>query len=73
MERGSTISLDMKEGLSQDQHQSQVVDGSWSGFSNGLGGNQRQIDPSLIANLVYILFPYDGVFHGLCSVYMFHL
>ncbi|CAH8388074.1 unnamed protein product [Eruca vesicaria subsp. sativa] len=36
-----------QEGLSQDQHQSQVVDGSWSGFSNGLGGNQRQIDPSL--------------------------
>ncbi|KAF8118709.1 hypothetical protein N665_0002s0024 [Sinapis alba] len=40
-----------QEGLSQDQHQSQVVDGSWSGFSNGLVGNQRQIDPSLIANL----------------------
>ncbi|KAG2334504.1 hypothetical protein Bca4012_016141 [Brassica carinata] len=40
-----------QEGLSQDQHQSQVADGSWSGFSNGLGGNQRQIDPSLIANL----------------------
>ncbi|KAG2334505.1 hypothetical protein Bca52824_005685 [Brassica carinata] len=40
-----------QEGLSQDQHQSQVVDGSWSGFSNGLGGSQRQIDPSLIANL----------------------
>ncbi|KAJ0235309.1 hypothetical protein HA466_0268970 [Hirschfeldia incana] len=40
-----------QEGLSQDQHQSQVVDGSWSGFSNGLGGNQRQIDPSLVANL----------------------
>ncbi|CAA7026971.1 unnamed protein product [Microthlaspi erraticum] len=40
-----------QEGLSQDQHQSQVVDGSWSSFSNGLVGNQRQIDPSLIANL----------------------
>ncbi|EFH49594.1 hypothetical protein ARALYDRAFT_487631 [Arabidopsis lyrata subsp. lyrata] len=39
------------EGLSQDQHQSQVVDGSWSSFSDGLVGNQRQIDPSLIANL----------------------
>ncbi|KAG2242268.1 hypothetical protein Bca4012_012545 [Brassica carinata] len=37
------------EGLSQDQqHQSQVVGGSWS---NGLVGNQRQIDPSLMANL----------------------
>ncbi|KAF3611061.1 hypothetical protein DY000_02051269 [Brassica cretica] len=40
-----------QEGLSQDQHQSQVVDGSWSGYSNGLGGNQKQIDTSLIANL----------------------
>uniref|UniRef100_A0A1J3K5Q0 Uncharacterized protein n=1 Tax=Noccaea caerulescens TaxID=107243 RepID=A0A1J3K5Q0_NOCCA len=40
-----------QEGLSQDQHQSQVVDGSWSSFSNGLVGNQRQIDPSLIPNL----------------------
>ncbi|KAF8115626.1 hypothetical protein N665_0025s0094 [Sinapis alba] len=40
------------EGLSQDQqHQSQVVGGSWSGFGNGLVGNQRQIDPSLMANL----------------------
>ncbi|ESQ40729.1 hypothetical protein EUTSA_v10012438mg [Eutrema salsugineum] len=40
-----------QEGLSQDQHQSQVVDGSWSSFSNGLVGNQRQIDPSHITNL----------------------
>ncbi|CAH2073596.1 unnamed protein product [Thlaspi arvense] len=40
-----------QEGLSQDQHQSQVVDGSWNSFSNGLVGNQRQIDPSLIDNL----------------------
>jgi hypothetical protein len=40
-----------QEGLSQDQHQSQVVDGSWSSFSNGLVGNQRQIDPSLTADL----------------------
>ncbi|XP_033146260.1 uncharacterized protein LOC103865421 [Brassica rapa] len=40
-----------QEGLSQDQHQSQVVDGSWSGFSNGLVGNQRHIDPSSIASL----------------------
>ncbi|ESQ40736.1 hypothetical protein EUTSA_v10012434mg [Eutrema salsugineum] len=40
-----------QDGLSQDQHQSQVVDGSWSSFSNGLVGNQRQIDPSLITNL----------------------
>ncbi|CAH2073602.1 unnamed protein product [Thlaspi arvense] len=40
-----------QEGLSQDQHQSQVVGGSWSNFSNGLVGNQRQIDPSLISNL----------------------
>ncbi|KAJ0235310.1 Dentin sialophosphoprotein-like protein [Hirschfeldia incana] len=41
-----------QEGLSQDQHQSQVVDGTWSGFTNGLGGNQRQqIDPSLVPNL----------------------
>ncbi|KAF8118708.1 hypothetical protein N665_0002s0023 [Sinapis alba] len=66
-----------QEGLSQDQNQSQVVDGSWSGFSNGLVGNQRQIDPSLIANLKsystqqsgmpFVPF-YDGVFHGLCSV-----
>ncbi|XP_023637352.1 uncharacterized protein LOC17883987 [Capsella rubella] len=40
-----------QEGLSQDQRQPQVVDGSWSGFSNGLVSNQRQIDPSLIANL----------------------
>ena len=40
-----------QEGLSQDQHQSQVVDGSWSGFSNGLVGNQRHIDPSSIAGL----------------------
>ncbi|CAA0401356.1 unnamed protein product [Arabidopsis thaliana] len=41
-----------QEGLSQDQqHQSQVVDRSWSSFNNGLVGNQRQIDPSLIANL----------------------
>ncbi|XP_010452768.1 PREDICTED: uncharacterized protein LOC104734815 [Camelina sativa] len=38
-----------QEGLSQDQPQ--VADGSWSGFSNGLVSNQRQIDPSLIANL----------------------
>ncbi|CAH8388068.1 unnamed protein product [Eruca vesicaria subsp. sativa] len=35
----------------EDQHQSQAVDGSWSGFSNGLGGSQRQIDPSLVSNL----------------------
>ncbi|RID73096.1 hypothetical protein BRARA_B00265 [Brassica rapa] len=40
-----------QEGLSQDQHQSQVVDGSWSGFSNGLVGNQRHIDTSVINNL----------------------
>ncbi|CAN8256904.1 unnamed protein product [Cochlearia groenlandica] len=40
-----------QEGLSQDQHQSQVVDRSWSSFSNGIVGNQRQIDPSLITNL----------------------
>ncbi|KAH0936662.1 hypothetical protein HID58_004123, partial [Brassica napus] len=40
-----------QEGLSQDQHQSQVVDGSWSGFSNGLVGNQRHIDTSIINNL----------------------
>ncbi|KAL1196766.1 hypothetical protein V5N11_024584 [Cardamine amara subsp. amara] len=40
-----------QEGLSQDQHQSQVVDGSWSSFSNGLIGSQRQTDPSLITNL----------------------
>ncbi|KAG7554537.1 hypothetical protein ISN44_As11g007640 [Arabidopsis suecica] len=41
-----------QEGLSQDnQHQPQAGDGSWSGFSNGLVSNQRQIDPSLIANL----------------------
>ncbi|KAL1196765.1 hypothetical protein V5N11_024583 [Cardamine amara subsp. amara] len=39
-----------QEGLSQDQHQSQVVDGSWSSFRNGLVSNERQIDPSLIAN-----------------------
>ena len=37
------------EGLSQDQHQSQALGVSWSDFSNGLVGNQRQIDPSLIA------------------------
>ncbi|XP_010423156.1 PREDICTED: uncharacterized protein LOC104708309 [Camelina sativa] len=40
-----------QEGLSQDQRQPQVVDANWSGFSNGLVSNQRQIDPSLIANL----------------------
>lgn len=40
-----------QEGVPQEQHQSQVVDGSWSSFSNGLVANQRQIDPSLIANL----------------------
>ncbi|CAN8256910.1 unnamed protein product [Cochlearia groenlandica] len=40
-----------QEGLSQDQNQSQVVDGSWSSFNNGVAGNQRQTDPSLIANL----------------------
>ncbi|CAH8270423.1 unnamed protein product [Arabidopsis lyrata] len=40
-----------QEGLSQDQNQSQVVDGSWSNYNNGLLGNQSQIDPSLIANL----------------------
>ncbi|KAL1196770.1 hypothetical protein V5N11_024588 [Cardamine amara subsp. amara] len=40
-----------QEGLSQAQHQSQVVDGSWSSLSNGLVSNQRQINPSLIANL----------------------
>lgn len=40
-----------QESLSQDQHQSQVVDGSWSSFSNGLVGNQRHLDPSSIANL----------------------
>ncbi|CAE6075257.1 unnamed protein product [Arabidopsis arenosa] len=37
-----------QQGLSQDQNQSQVVDGSWSNYNNG---HQRQIDPSLIANL----------------------
>lgn len=40
-----------QEGLSQDQHQSQLVDGSWSSFSNGLVGNQRRIDPSSFASL----------------------
>ncbi|XP_010491414.1 PREDICTED: uncharacterized protein LOC104768999 [Camelina sativa] len=40
-----------QEGLSQDQRQPQVVDANWPGFSNGLVSNQRQIDPSLIANL----------------------
>ncbi|KAG7608499.1 hypothetical protein ISN44_As05g007220 [Arabidopsis suecica] len=40
-----------QEGLSQDSHQPQAGDGSWSGFRNGLVSNQRQIDPSLIANL----------------------
>ncbi|CAN6999437.1 unnamed protein product [Brassica oleracea var. botrytis] len=40
-----------QEGLSQDHHQSQVVDGSWSSFSNGLVGNQRHIDSSSIASL----------------------
>ncbi|XP_010452762.1 PREDICTED: uncharacterized protein LOC104734811 isoform X1 [Camelina sativa] len=40
-----------QEGLSQDQRQPQVVDANWSGFSNGLVSNQRQIDPSLVANL----------------------
>ncbi|KAL0728460.1 hypothetical protein Bca4012_024553 [Brassica carinata] len=39
-----------QESLSQDHHQSQVVDASWSSFSNGLV-NQRHIDPSIINNL----------------------
>ncbi|CAG7893743.1 unnamed protein product [Brassica rapa] len=40
-----------QEGLSQDQHQSQLVDGTWSSFSNALVANQRHIDPSSIASL----------------------
>ncbi|XP_010546432.1 PREDICTED: uncharacterized protein LOC104818516 [Tarenaya hassleriana] len=41
-----------QEGLPQGQHQSQVVEGSWPSFSNGLlVGSQRQRDSSLVSNL----------------------
>ncbi|KAK0586343.1 hypothetical protein LWI29_005311 [Acer saccharum] len=41
-----------QENLSQGQHHSQVVDGTWSGLNNNLWvGSQRQIGAPLISNL----------------------
>ncbi|KAK8687649.1 hypothetical protein V6N13_086452 [Hibiscus sabdariffa] len=41
-----------QESFSQDQHQSQVIDGTWPGLSNNLWvGNQRQVGGPLVSSL----------------------
>ncbi|GMJ04932.1 hypothetical protein like AT5G07980 [Hibiscus trionum] len=63
-----------QEHFAQDQHQSQVIDGTWSGLSNNLwvGGSQRQVGgphvPSLKNLSVHQLVESDRVHSGSSSL-----